>query len=100
MFVDILNQPDFSNYDISSVSGGGVGPRAARCGEGATSLAGVGVDEQDIYPVFDPGGSNGHCKNVGGRESKPLDPSPRSAARKKRVRLVKGVWRRDHSSLK
>lgn len=24
MFVDILNQPDFSSYDISSIRGGGV----------------------------------------------------------------------------
>ncbi|VFV29314.1 acyl-synthetase family member [Lynx pardinus] len=32
MFVDILNQPDFSSYDISSMCGGGVGPRVAEPG--------------------------------------------------------------------
>lgn len=32
MFVDILNQPDFSSYDISSMCGGGVGPRVAKPG--------------------------------------------------------------------
>lgn len=32
MFVDILNQPDFSSYDISAICGGGIGPRGARPG--------------------------------------------------------------------
>lgn len=32
MFVDILNQPDFSSYDISTMRGGGMGPRVVRPG--------------------------------------------------------------------
>lgn len=32
MYVDILNQPDFSSYDISAMSAGGMGPRVARPG--------------------------------------------------------------------
>lgn len=32
MFMDILNQPDFSSYDISTMRGGGKGARVARTG--------------------------------------------------------------------
>jgi hypothetical protein len=34
MFVDILNQPDFSSYDFTSIRGGEVLSKAARLGEG------------------------------------------------------------------
>lgn len=32
MFTDVLNQPDFSSYDISTIRGGEKGPRVARPG--------------------------------------------------------------------
>lgn len=38
MYVDIMNQADFSSYDLSSLRGGGVGPRMARHGEGAAAF--------------------------------------------------------------
>lgn len=36
MFVDVLNQPDFSSYDVSTLCGGRMRPKVARPG-----LAGV-----------------------------------------------------------
>lgn len=43
MFVDILNQPDFSSYDISAMCGGGIGPR----GPGQDWLSHL-----ELHPIF------------------------------------------------